>query len=75
MKILIEKINVLNSVEYHKSTAERQRRAYNQQRTNIELLEHSILIDIDYKQKLNLGDGPRQLNSNFIKLEKRQWLF
>jgi hypothetical protein len=71
MKLLIEKINVLNSVDYHKSTAERQRRAYNSQRNDLNLLKTSILIDIDFKQRIILGEGPRQLNSEFYQAEKK----
>ena len=70
-EIIFDKINDLKEVSYHKSIANRQRKTYNEQRSNTDLLENKILIDIDYKQKIILGEGSRQLNSEFFQGNKK----
>ena len=67
IKLIIQKINDLKSVEFHKSIATRQRKVYNKQRKDPNLLKNKILIDVDYKSKITLGEGPRQLNSEVDK--------
>jgi hypothetical protein len=61
-----ERIADLKLIEFHKSIADRQRKSYNKQRLNVDELNGKILIEIDYKQKINLGEGPRQLGSEYF---------
>ena len=65
---IIEKINHLKSIDYHKEIAQRQRNAYNRDRKEIESFNggSTIVIEIDYKQAITLSEGPRQLNSEYF---------
>ena len=58
MDSTLKKLKELDSIEHHRAVASGQRKAYNMQRTDIDFLEDKLLIDIDYKQKINLGTGP-----------------
>ena len=61
------KIKELEAIEYHYSIAQRQKCTYNRYRTEPEFLgEDSILIDVDYKQKIYYGkNNPRQKTAEF----------
>lgn len=61
-------------VIFHKETADRQRRSYNEMRTDEELLKKNILIDIDFKEKIIIGMGPNQRNKDFYNYQKRSLL-
>ncbi len=52
---MIEDIIDYRNLEYHRSVSERQRNSYNRMRTDLEALKSSILIEIDFKQKIVLG--------------------
>ena len=76
IKDIILKINDLKSIEFHKSIAKRQREVYNKLRDNTKmrdkkLLKGKILIELDYKSKIRLGIGPRQLNKEFFLSTKK----
>ena len=64
-----EKKNIQEMVQYHYHIAIRQKNFYNKLRTDTEALgEDTILIDIDYKQKIYYGkNSPFQLTSEFYK--------
>ena len=67
-QIYKQKQKNLDAIKYHYAIAERQKKFYNQLRTDSELLNDSILIDIDYKQKIFFGkNGPRQKTADFYK--------
>ncbi len=70
----IEKVELFLSVEYHKSIAARQRKSYNRDRLDPILLNGKILIELDYKQKMLLGQGPRQWGSEFFEGNKKKVL-
>lgn len=61
------KVQQLQLIEFHKSSAVRQKEVYNRYRTDPEFLgENSILIDVDYKQRIYFGkNSPRQLTEEF----------
>ena len=61
-----------DSILYHKNIARSQRDAYNRDRTDVEVLRNKIMIDVDFKQKIVLGPGPRQINSDFYDKRNRQ---
>ena len=46
--------------------AKRQREIYNKMRDEPTLLKGKILIELDYKSKIRLGIGPRQINKEFF---------
>jgi hypothetical protein len=70
--LFIEKIDLFKSVMYHKSIAIRQRISYNNERLSPDLLIGKIVIEIDYKAKMLLGKGPRQLNGEYYEGEKKK---
>jgi hypothetical protein len=71
----LRKSKELESIEYHKLVASKQRKAYNAQRTDAEFLNGKILIDLDYKQKIILGKGPRVPNADFFQANKKKLSF
>jgi hypothetical protein len=72
IKTMYNNVKNLESIEYHKTIAKRQRESYNRQRKDPSLLKGKILIDIDYKQKIVLGKGSRVLNSEFYDANKKK---
>jgi hypothetical protein len=69
---MIVKLKNLKSIEYHKSTATRQRSVYNKHRLDPKVLNGKIAIDIDYKQSIVLGKGHRQVNAEFYDVNKKK---
>ena len=55
IKSCIKKINEFKVIKTHKYVAKTQREAYTSQTNNSELLLNSVLIDIDFKQKILIG--------------------
>jgi hypothetical protein len=64
---IIEKLEHLKEIEFHKQVAERQRKVYNRYRTDPKFLGNdSIFIDVDWKEKICYGkNGPRQVNGDW----------
>ena len=60
---IITKIKDCQEIEYHQNIAKRQRSAYNNQRSDLVLLANSILIELDFKEKVVIGLDPRQVSS------------
>jgi hypothetical protein len=60
------KIADLKLVDFHRSIAERQRKAYNQIRLNTAALDGKILIELDHKSKISIGEGPHQLGTEYF---------
>lgn len=71
---LIEKTEKVQLVLAHRFIQRTQRNAYNQQRKSKEFLRGKILIEIDYKQKINIGLSPRQVNKEYYNQELRSCL-
>ena len=71
IKSTIDKIKDLESFEFHKSIAKRQRICYNKFRKDPSLLKDKLLIELDYKSKTRLGVGPRQENQKFYLSAKK----
>ena len=67
----LKRINDLSSIEYHRSIAKQQRTAYNYLRSDPNLLENKIMIELDYKSKVRLGVVPRQPNNEFYLSQKK----
>ena len=66
------RLNEIQLLDYHKLIAKRQRNSYIQMKKN--LPEGSILIEIDFKQKIKIGMSPKQINSEFYKQKLRYFL-
>lgn len=66
---MLEKLENLEEIEYHKQIADRQRKIYNKYIKNPNFLgEDSILIDVDWKEKIYYGKkSPRQVNADWYK--------
>ena len=62
LKHMIDKIKNLESIEFHKSIARRQRVCYNKFRKIPSLLKGLLLIKLDYKSKIRSGVGQIQEN-------------
>ena len=58
-------LNCLKEIAFHKSIASRQRISYNESRSNVEFLKRALILDIDFKQKVTIGMGPRQVNKEY----------
>jgi hypothetical protein len=56
----------LKDIDFHKQYAKVQRLAYNEYRLNPRLLHNKIMIEVDYKQKIALGNGPVQIGSEYF---------
>ena len=68
-RLFQDKNKSLETLAYHYKIALRQKHFYNKLRTDPEALgEDTIMIDIDYKQKIYYGkNSPNQLTSEFYK--------
>jgi hypothetical protein len=56
----------LEDIQFHKNCAAKQRSAYNEYRKNPRLLHRKLLIEMDYKQKISLGQGKVQIGSEYF---------
>lgn len=63
------KILNYQTIQFHKSIASSQREAYNSFRKDVEKLRGKILIDVDFKQKIEIGISPRQKNQEYYNKE------
>ena len=50
-------------VEFHRSVARRQRNIYNEQRKDAKLLREKILIEFDFKMKIKVPIGPKEVKN------------
>ena len=63
----IAKVKDYQEVEYHRSVSITQRESYNRDCKDKVLLSHKILIEFDFKEKIIVGIGPREVNiTHFI---------
>ena len=69
--IIIARIDEFQEIEFHQSVAKRQRNCYNADLVNKELLKSSIIIDMDFKQKIVIGMGPQQVSSDYYDQQQR----
>lgn len=68
----INEMENLKTIEFHRSIVKSQRCAYNTHRHDVDELNGKILIEMDFKQKIILGEGPRQLNEEWFNKIKKQ---
>jgi hypothetical protein len=60
---IIDKLNDLQTVEFHQETVSRQRKCYNNDKKIID--DDTILIQMDYKQKIVIGMGPKSQSHEY----------
>ena len=66
-KEIITMIKDYMEVEFHRSVARRQRNIYNEQTNDAILLSKKILIEFDFKMKIKVPIGPKEVeNVSFI---------
>ena len=65
-------LSVIDDCDYHKSIADKQRRSYNNSKLILD--ENSVFIELDWKQKVLIGMGPRQVSSEFREQQQRTLL-
>lgn len=70
----IENVDCYDAIEFHKNVARCQRIAYNEHRKNADVLRGKIMIEVDFKQKIVIGLGPRQVNSEYYEQQQRSCL-
>jgi hypothetical protein len=58
----------------NKKIADIQRNSYNEMKNDIQLISESILIEIDYKQKIHLGIGPTNTSGDFYEEQQRSFI-
>lgn len=73
-KAYSELINDFKEILYHREIAKKQRDEYESMKTNKAMLKHSVLIDVDFKQKIVIGKGPRQVNAEYYLHQQRSLL-
>ncbi len=66
--VILQKLEFLKEIEFHKQIAKRQRDSYDNYRTDPNFLgEDTILIEADYKEKIYFGKkSPRQISTDWF---------
>jgi hypothetical protein len=73
VKICMQKVGLLSSIQWHKKLADRQRKSYNRDRFEIELFKDRIVIELDFKSAVILGSyGPRQIGEEYFQGNKQK---
>lgn len=66
-------LDTYSTILFHKNTAKAQRAAY-KSHMSPEFLQNKILIELDFKQKIKIGLGPRQVSSEYYEQQERSCL-
>ena len=70
----LENIKKLELIKFHYQIAKRQRKSYKNMLNNKKLFDDSIIIEMDYKQKILIGMSPRQVSGEFYRQQQRSLL-
>ena len=62
----MSKIKELMSIQFHQKIANIQRESYNKMRKDPDTLKDTILIELDFKQKIIIGKSPRQVSTEYF---------
>ena len=65
-KDVLSKINDMVAIQFHRKISQIQRESYNRMRKDENVLKNTLLIDIDFKQKIVIGSSPRQISSEYF---------
>lgn len=71
-KSVMESLDDLETLEYHRSIAEKQRSSYKTMKDN--LAKDTLFIELDYKEKLKIGLSPVQISKEFYSQKQRSLL-
>ena len=55
----------LVAIKFHRKIAKIQRDSYKKMKNDMDLLKDSIMIELDFKQKIVIGSSPRQVSSEY----------
>ena len=72
MHSIITDFDSFKVIMFHQNVARAQRLAYNNHRTDVNHLRDKIMIEVDFKQKILIGFGPRQINTEYYDNRNRQ---
>lgn len=73
IKKVLENLEDYEAIVFHKSVAKAQRAAYKEHLT-VDGLRNKVMIEIDFKQKIKIGMGPRQVSSEYYNQQERSCL-
>jgi len=74
LKENISHIKDFEQILFHQNVARAQRMAYKNHHENLNQLKETLLIEIDFKQKIVIGMSPRQVNKEFYEQQVRSCL-
>ena len=61
----ISQIEDIVAIQFHRKIAKIQRDANNKNKKDITTLQNSLLIEVDFKQKIVIGSSPRQVSTEY----------
>ena len=73
-KCLVQDIKDYQQILFHENVARAQRIAYKNDHESIRQLKETLLIELDFKQKIVIGMSPRQVNKEYYQQQIRSCL-
>lgn len=73
-KCLVQDIKDYQQILFHENVARAQRIAYKNDHESIQQLKETLLIELDFKQKIVIGMSPRQVNKEYYQQQIRSCL-
>ena len=70
----ISQIEEIVAIQFHRKVAAIQRDAYNKNIKDVNALKDSLLIELDFKQKVVIGSSPRQVSSEYYNHIQKSFL-
>ena len=67
-------IAYLKEVQFHRCIVNMQKNSYNSMKSDVNLLKGAIVIDLDFKQKVVIGDSPRMMSGEYYERQQRSLL-
>ena len=67
-------VELVKEVQFHRCIAHMQNKMYNTMKKDPNLLSNSLLIDLDFKQKIVIGDAPCMLSGEYFERKQRSML-
>jgi hypothetical protein len=71
---IINSLRNLKEIQYHRSIADKQKEKYNMSTKDPDLLKDSILIEMDYKQKIVYGASARAVSEEYYLQKQASFL-
>jgi nucleotidyltransferase/DNA polymerase involved in DNA repair len=73
-KCLVQDIKDYQQILFHENVARAQRIAYKNDHESVQQLKETLLIELDFKQKIVIGMSPRQVNKEYYQQQIRSCL-